>query len=381
MARSGISAQIGFAVESTYGVAATPTVFVPFVSESLRSERERIKSESIIAGRRTRTSEQVNEGNVMVSGDIQLELYPDDFLKLLKVAFGTVSTTGSDPYTHVFTPADTFSDSLTIQVGRPGVGGTVHPFTYVGCKIISWEIAGSQGEYVTVGISVLAKREIDHRQVTDGVTTSSDATVTSASAAFTSEDVGKPISGTGISAGTTIASVTSATSIELSAAATASGTGVTLDIGVPLASASITAQRPYHFIDAAVTAAGSTVKAKSFTISGAVALADDRRFLGTRYIDEPIENELMEFSGSVEAEFIDMTQYRRYTNFEEFDVSVAITSGADSVTITGNAYYIGETPQVSGRAIIPQNLPFEFVSDDDDAATMTVTVVNGQSTV
>jgi hypothetical protein len=68
------------------------------------------------------------------------------------------------------------------------------------------------------------------RSVTDGVTTISDATVTSATAVFNATDIGQTIVGTGITVGTTIASVTSATSIELSAVATASGTGLTLTI-------------------------------------------------------------------------------------------------------------------------------------------------------
>jgi len=82
-------------------------------------------------------------------------------------------------------------------------------------------------------ISFLQDWGNEARTVTDGVTTISDATVTSATAAFTTDDVGKPISGVGIPAGATIASRTSATSVELSANATASGTGVTFTIGQP----------------------------------------------------------------------------------------------------------------------------------------------------
>lgn len=70
------------------------------------------------------------------------------------------------------------------------------------------------------------------RVVADGVTTNTDATVTSATAAFVASDVGAAISGTGIPALTTIAAVNSSTSIELSAAATASGTGITLTIAL-----------------------------------------------------------------------------------------------------------------------------------------------------
>jgi hypothetical protein len=66
--------------------------------------------------------------------------------------------------------------------------------------------------------------------VTDGATTNADATVTSATAAFTSADVGAPISGTNIPANAYIASINSATSVEISANATGTGSGISLTI-------------------------------------------------------------------------------------------------------------------------------------------------------
>jgi hypothetical protein len=68
------------------------------------------------------------------------------------------------------------------------------------------------------------------RAVADGVTTDTDQTVTSATAAFTVADVGMTIAGTGIPASTTIRAVTNSTTVELSAAATVTDTGVTLTL-------------------------------------------------------------------------------------------------------------------------------------------------------
>lgn len=67
------------------------------------------------------------------------------------------------------------------------------------------------------------------RVVTDGVTVVG-TTVTSATAAFTSADVNKVITGTGVAAGAFIVSVQSATSVTMSANGTA-GTAATLTIG------------------------------------------------------------------------------------------------------------------------------------------------------
>ena len=68
------------------------------------------------------------------------------------------------------------------------------------------------------------------RSVTDGVLNST-TTVTSATASFVASDVGRPVTGTGIPDGTTIVTVTNGTTIVLSAAATATATGVALTLG------------------------------------------------------------------------------------------------------------------------------------------------------
>lgn len=77
------------------------------------------------------------------------------------------------------------------------------------------------------------------RSVSDAVLNST-TTVTSATAAFVSGDVGKHVSGAGIPAGTTIASRTNGTTVVLSQAATVSGSGKTITVyggGDPVAPA------------------------------------------------------------------------------------------------------------------------------------------------
>lgn len=68
------------------------------------------------------------------------------------------------------------------------------------------------------------------RGVSNGVTVSGSTTVTSATIAFTANDVGSTLSGTGIPVGATIVSINSATSCVISTAATASASSVTITI-------------------------------------------------------------------------------------------------------------------------------------------------------
>lgn len=68
------------------------------------------------------------------------------------------------------------------------------------------------------------------RQVTDGVTNSTTL-LTSASAAWNSGDVGRPVSGAGIPNGTVIAFVTSSTNVVMSQPATGPASSVTVTLG------------------------------------------------------------------------------------------------------------------------------------------------------
>lgn len=377
---SGLASQLGFALESGYGTAATPVAFLPLKSESLTHQRERLESDGIIAGNRVLTSTQWNGGNITTSGDLALELYNRGLGKLFTVMFGGVATTGAGPYTHTFTPADLAGDSLTVQVGRPSVDGTVNPFTYTGVKVGSWSLSCNVGEIAQLKLSTIAQNESVARTVTDGVTATS-TTVTSATANFGADDVGKPITGTGIPANTTISSVTNTTTIVISQAATSGGTGKTLTIGVPLASATYPSTiKPLKFNHAALTVGGSTIKAKGFTLNGDNGLADDRRYLGQQTISEPLEKALRKYDGSLDLEFTDLTQYRRYLNGSEAALVIAFTSGTDSVTITLNVRLDGETPVVAGRDILKQKVGFKAIASSGDSSAITAVLVNGDST-
>lgn len=156
---SGLNAQIGYATESVYGTGVTATRFLPLVDESLTAERERLESEGVIAGERVLLSQSWNGGNISVSGDVGHELYDRGLGLLFTHMFGGVATTGVGPYTHTFTPGDLSGKSMTVQVGRPSVAGVVHPFTYAGCKVASWELACSAGEIATLGLSLVGKSE------------------------------------------------------------------------------------------------------------------------------------------------------------------------------------------------------------------------------
>jgi len=315
---TGLDAQISYVAESTWGTAVTTTRFLPLISESLKTEIARVESPGIIAGQQVLRSTQWTQGNKTITGDVRHELYDQDFGLLLRAAFGTVSTSGTAvPYTHLFWPANP-GLSFTTQVGRPLVYGTVQPFTYEGCKITSWDLGISAGENVTWGMSVVAEEET---------------------------------------------------------------------MGTALASASYTTGlRPWHAKSASLTIAGVAHNIKAFSIKGENGVDTERRFLGSTVIAEPLRKELAAYTGQLDIEWGNPSgqgtlNYHRFFGGTEAALVCTLASGTLSATITANVRYDGVTPNVSGRGIVEQSIPFKCIDAGTlDSGAITVQIANNNST-
>jgi len=380
---SGVAAQVAFGLEATAGLPVTTGTFMPLLGDKLMADRPRIESDGIRAGRRFLDSSDWAGGNIEPGGDLQFELHQKDIGKLLTGMFGTVSsTTGPSGglYTHTWTSAGE-PKPLTIQKGVPDVGGVVDPLTYAGCMVDEWELACDVGEFVSLGLTIAAMSEIGYRTVTDGVTTSGSAAVTSVTASFTADDVGKPISGTGIPAATTILSVQSATAATLSANASASGTSITFTLGIALASASYSAGlKPFAYHQGSISLGGSAVSVSKLKLGMKNGLATDRFFIGSRYRKVPREAGLHELTGTLDMEWEGTTQYLRFLRETEHALAVRFThTGGEYLDLTMNVRIDGETPVVKDRSIVPQSIPVKAVGTTD-AAALAVTYVTTDAT-
>lgn len=367
--RTGLAGSVGWKAESSFGVPIVVDEFLPLVSESMRMNIERIESEAIYAGREIIDSEQWHAGRISVSGDVRMELYDRGAETLFEHMFGTDTSS-------TFTPSDLAAKSVTFQIGRPGVDGTIRPFVYAGCKVASWELACAEGANARLLLNLLGKAEYRYRTVSDGVTTDSDATVTSSTAQFSIADIGSPISGTGIPASTTIASINSATSVELSANATASGTSIAFTIGQALASVSYPASLvPFRYAGGTVTVGGSAVPVRQVTLAGDNALSE-RRFLGAHTTSAPYTTNLRSFTGELMAEFTDLDEYNLFVRGVENALVLTFVAGSNTLTITTNVRYDGTTPNIAGRGILEQPMPFKCIGDGSDADAITAVIVS-----
>lgn len=156
---SGEAAQLMIAEESTYGTAVTVTRSFEFVSESMKLKVERLESKGLRAGQRVMKSTKWQPGKRSASGDILMELGNIGFGVWLKHMMGHIGTTGAGPvYVHTASPDD-LPTSLTVQIGKPSIDGTVQPFTYSGVRIPSWELSLKAGEIVQLKASLSAQDE------------------------------------------------------------------------------------------------------------------------------------------------------------------------------------------------------------------------------
>lgn len=157
--RSGLAAQLGVGVETTWGTAASSiSRFYEFNEESLALTIERIESEGLRAGNRVMRADRYVAGQKAVEGSVTLDMTAENTALLFEHALGSVTTTtlSGSAKQHRCVLADPYAKGLTLEVGRPGNDGTVRAFQYVGCKVSSFTLSNSvnellQGEFAFVG--------------------------------------------------------------------------------------------------------------------------------------------------------------------------------------------------------------------------------------
>lgn len=159
MPAGGLHGQLGLKAEATYGTAVTVDRFYELVSEEITTEFARVPSSGIRSGQLHARSDDWTTGLNRVSGGIDLEMSTKNMALLFRHALGSVSTAGAGPYTHTITPGSKQGLGLTIQVGRPGSAGTVHPFTFEGCKIVAIEVSFELDQPVQVRLEIVGQSQ------------------------------------------------------------------------------------------------------------------------------------------------------------------------------------------------------------------------------
>lgn len=193
-----LDAQFGFAPETSYGTAVTVTEFMEFTSESIRPEYQLLTGSGFRPGARAiRSDRTLRPGMIGATGSVTwqpLAAGGSGLSALLAPALGAVTTSGpvTSGYTHTGTYGDLAGDSLTIQVGRVGTAGTVHPFTYAGCKVGGLTLRNSLDGILE------ATLDIAHALSETTATTLASASYTSGAELFSWADGCLTIAGTAV---------------------------------------------------------------------------------------------------------------------------------------------------------------------------------------
>jgi hypothetical protein len=311
-----IAHQLGFAEESVYGTAVTPTRFLEFTTESLELRHNIAASSGIRSGRRYGGSgRRITREDA--GGAVTFEVPRSGFGVFLEYLLGGVSSVNTigTVWTHTFTPATLLGKSLTLQKGVEKADGTVQAFTYPGTKVLAIDFSNDQDGLL------MATVEFDARE---------EETATAlASASYTTPVVFTYAEG----------------SLEVDDA-----------------------------VKANVRSLGSLRIQNNFNV--------ERFFLGSGGLkSEPINTPFDSITGRLDVEFQNLTDF--YALFAadteaklELIYTGAVIEGAHNYQLAitvNNVRFEGETPKVTGPALVYQNIP--FVGLDDPVAGAAISVV------
>lgn len=228
---------VGFGTETTYNVPVAPTRHFEWLAGAgLDYDAMPNQGEGLRQGSKFARSDRRSVGIGRADGKIRCELATKGLGLPLSYAFGTATSTvvSGALYQEVFTATTsaTTLPAFTTQEGIIDSAGNTVALTYGGCTMKGVEIKQPVAGVATVDFDIDGRSLHVVRSFADGATTSGSAVLTSAAeAVFTLNDVGRPVSGTGIPASTTIISWQGPTQVTMSANASATGTGVTVTIG------------------------------------------------------------------------------------------------------------------------------------------------------
>ena len=142
---------------------------------------------------------------------------------------------------------------------------------------------------------------------------------------------------------------------------------------------------PYDWTEVAVSIGGSPVdNVRSLEFSGDLGLKTDRRYLNSTALKKaPRRASVPTYSGSIEADFSDLTEHGRYIAGSIFAVEAVWTSSlADhSVTITAPAcQYDGDSPSASLSDLTTATMPFRILDNGTDPA-ITIAIESSDATL
>lgn len=340
---SGLSAQLGIAAESTWGVPVTVTKFYEFSKDSLLWSPTWVEGQGLRAGTLYKRDARTQQTRFTVGGDVEMEHVTKGGMGLWwKHALGSsavatqIGLTGAYRQTHQ--PGAKTGLGLTIQIGRPQPSdGTVKAHTFEGCKVVGWEWSVSDQDKANVTWTVDGQDE-------STATGLAAASYTAGAETFTFKD----------SAAFTLGGTVSTASGRMSVAGGAAPTGIV----------------------------------KGITFRGETPMATERHGLGNSGAkSQQVENDIPTISGQMQAEYVQADYYTTFKAGTSTALFLAMRRGDAG---GGNAYAVeflapkakfkAAPIPVDGPDIIGVSVDFECY-DDETNGVFQVELVSTDTTL
>lgn len=305
---SGIGSQVGIAAESTYGTYVAPSTFIMATKVALKKVKNTTTDQGLAAGRLLNLGSRRVVTTKAGEGSVSFNAVNKGMGLLLQGLMGTAVTpvqqAATTAYLQTHTLADPFGKSLSIQSGVPDAGGTVRPYTFLGCRVTDATFT------VEVDKDVECEFNVDAQDVTEAQT---------------------------------IAAASYATGTRQFV-----GTDATIKVGTYASEASV-----------------SGVKKVSVKIDR--ALKTDRFYLGASGLKgQPIISDFTKITGTISADYIDKTVFAdRFAADTGFSLVIELVGTLIASTYYNTlritlpqCFLDGDTPQVDGPDVVSGDFPF-----------------------
>lgn len=154
---SGNDSKFEIGLETTWGTSVTPTLRVPFLSESLKQVNTTVESDALVGAVTTPYYKVVGK---KVEGDMSMQMHPDNIGELIYATLGVEGSPAEvevdEVYTHDFTPVSggTSLPHLTAVVDKKA-----DEFTYTSLKVESMGLEVSPDSLLIANFSFIGQKE------------------------------------------------------------------------------------------------------------------------------------------------------------------------------------------------------------------------------
>ena len=336
----GLAGSVGFGKETVYGTAVAPTRFPQVTSSQLVRVPNFVQGEGLGAGRIVELGGRRVETYQTASGTIALDWMTNDMGLIFDNIMGSASTPVQIGTTTAYSLTTSLASPdnqnyMTIQQNVPDTAGTVHTYTYHGCKVKKATWTASRTTLLTCSLDIDAQYE----EETTSITTPS---FTAGNVAFSALNMGFKIG--------------------------AYGAETALD-GV-----------------------------RSCTISVEHVIDTTRIYIGNTYKDEPVTNDFVLVTGSMTIDLVSTAQKAQVLDLfhtvnpaQQTGVSIIWDFLGANIGSSGiknelllnatSVFFDGASPDIAGPGTVTVTVPFKGLIGAANNPVMTGVLTSSDSTL